>query len=141
MVHLVYTSKEKRKFSATDLKKLLMNARICNREVGVTGILVYQAGIFLQALEGEEEAVRTTFSRIDKDPRHGDVSVLHRNASIDKRRMFGEWSMGFADTNGVAQVLRGFIDVNRGLGLSDLDETRTVNILNAFSENSSQLSA
>ena len=141
MFHLIYTSREKQEFTSDDLKKLLISSRIRNREVGVTGILVYHAGMFLQALEGEEEAVQTTLSRIEKDTRHGDVCVLHRNKSINKRRMFGEWSMGFSDANGTAQVLRGFMAVNKGLSLSDLDEARAVDVLNAFSKNPSQLSA
>ena len=142
MFHLIYASREKQEFTAADLKNLLVRSRILNRQVDVTGILVYQAGMFLQALEGEEEAVQTTFARIEKDVRHGDVHVLHRNSSIDKRRMFGEWSMGFSDANGTAQVLKGFVGLNRRLSLSNLDETHAVDILNAFSKlRPSQMSA
>ncbi len=141
MFHLIYTSREKQEFAPADLKKLLTSSRFRNHEISVTGILVYQSGVFLQALEGEQEAVQSTFSRIEKDTRHRDVRVLHRHVTIDKRRMFGEWSMAFADANGVAQVLRGFMDVYKGLSLSDLDAARAADILNAFSKNPTQLSA
>ena len=142
MFHLIYASREKQEFTAADLKKLLVRSRILNRQVDVTGILVYQAGMFLQALEGEEEAVQTTFSRIEKDVRHGDVHVLHRNSTINKRRMFGEWSMGFSDATGTAQVLKGFVGLNGKLSLSNLDETHAVDILSAFSKlRPSQMSA
>ena len=104
MFHLIYASREKQEFTAADLKTLLVRSRILNRQVDVTGILVYQAGMFLQALEGEEKAVQTTYARIEKDVRHGDVHVLHRNSSIDKQRMFGDRSMGISDANGTAQV-------------------------------------
>jgi hypothetical protein len=141
MFSLIYTSKEKQEFAPPDLKKLLVSARIRNRETRVTGMLVYQAGTFLQVLEGEEEAVETIFSRIERDTRHGDIRVLNRNVSRPKRRVFGEWSMGFADVKGTAQILRGFIDVNKGPRLSDLDEARTTDFLEAISKQSAQLRA
>ena len=141
MFHLIYSSKEKQEFTAADLKKLLRNARLRNHDVGVTGVLVYQGGTFLQALEGEEDAVRTIFARIEKDPRHGDINVLHRTLSLGKRRLFGDWSMGFADAHGAAKILRGFIDVNKGLSLSNLDKARAIDILDAVSKKSLQLTA
>ena len=141
MFHLIYTSKENQEFPAAELKKLLRNARLRNHHVGVTGILVYQGGTFLQALEGEEDAVRTIFARIEKDPRHGDINILHRTLSLGKRRLFGDWSMGFADAHGAAKILRGFIDVNKGLSLSNLDKARAIDILDAVSKKSLQLTA
>jgi hypothetical protein len=104
-------------------------------------MLVYQAGTFLQVLEGEKEAVETIFSRIERDTRHGDIRVLNRNVSRPQRRAFGEWSMGFADVKGTAQILRGFIDVNKAPRLSDLDEARTTDFLEAISKQSAQLRA
>jgi hypothetical protein len=141
MFHMIYTSVAKQEFSAIDLKALLVSARLRNREVDVTGILVYHAGMFLQALEGDEAAVRTIFSRIEKDPRHGGVTVLSDNASIGKRRIFGDWSMAFADAYGVAHVLKGFIGLKNGLSLLDLDEVQAMEILTACSKQPLQLSA
>ena len=134
MFHLIYSSREKQEFFPADLKALLMNARLRNRDVGVTGILVYYGGRFLQALEGEQPAVETIFAHIEKDPRHGDVRVLSRTAALGKRRVFGDWSMAFADTAGAANVLKGFIDLKSGLNLSDLDEVQALNILKACSQ-------
>jgi len=141
MFHLIYSSKEKQEFTAAELKKLLRNARLRNHHVGVTGVLVYQAGTFLQALEGEDDALRTIFARIEKDPRHGDINILHRTLSLGKRRLFGDWSMGFADAHGAAQILKGFIDVNKGLSLSNLDKARAIDILDAVSKKSLQPTA
>jgi Sensors of blue-light using FAD len=138
MFSLIYTSKEQQKFAPRDLKKLLVSARIRNSETGVTGMLVYQDGTFLQVLEGKEEAVEEIFSRIERDTRHGDIRVLSRNVSRPKRPMFGEWSMGFSDVKGTAQILRGFIDVNKGPRLSDLDEARTTDFLEAISKQSAR---
>ena len=141
MYHLIYTSSEKRLFSPPDLKKLLASARMRNREVGVTGILIYHDGVFLQALEGDEAEVLAIFSRIGKDERHTGITMLHRNATLGKRRLFGDWSMAFADPLGAAQVLKGFIDLKRGLNLAELDGKTAIEILEACSKSPTQISA
>lgn len=140
MFHLIYTSRESQEFTAAALKKILMTARLRNHEVGVTGVLVYQGGMFLQALEGAEDEVETIFARIEKDPRHCDLTVLHRDLSVGKRRMFGEWSMGFSDAGG-AKILKGFIDLNKGLGLSDLTEGKAIELLESIGAASAGRSA
>lgn len=141
MFQLIYSSKETQEFSPAALKALLMSSRIRNREVNVTGILIYHGGMFLQALEGEEAAVRTIFSRISKDPRHAGIDVLREVVSIGKRRVFGEWSMGFADASGAANILKGFIGLRAGPCLSALDETQAIDILKACSQEQLHASA
>ena len=131
MFHLIYKSKETREFSPSDLKALLIGARMRNREVGVTGILIYSDGWFLQVLEGEHTAVEAIFSRIERDPRHENIVVVNRAAPVGKRRMFGDWSMAFADPAGVANILKGFVDLKSGVTLSGLDQTQALRILKA----------
>ena len=139
MFYLVYKSKATQEFSPSDLKALLLNARIRNREVGVTGILIYDAGWFLQVLEGEQTAVEEIFSRIEKDPLHTDISVLNRVPSVAKRRMFGDWSMAFTDAAGVANILKGFIDLKDAAYLSNLDEMHALEVLKACSQHAPAL--
>ena len=57
MHQIVYTSTATEDFSTTDLRKLLLGARTRNRALGVSGMLVFHGGTFLQALEGEQRAV------------------------------------------------------------------------------------
>jgi len=130
MHQIVYTSSAKQEFSAADLKKLLVAARMRNKAVGVTGMLVFHDGAFLQALEGEKRAVNEIFARIQNDPRHGDLVVLHRGPGPEQR-VFGEWSMGFADFSGAAAILRGFVRFNEDVKLQDLDSARAVELLTA----------
>jgi len=141
MFQYIYTSTETQEFSAADLKKLLLRARLRNHEANVTGILVYHDGNFLQALEGDETAVRAIFSRIEKDPRHAEVRILHSNGSLGKRRLFGDWSMAFADAHDAPLLLNGFIDLKNGVSLSALNETRALEILKACVNDPLQLSA
>ena len=140
MFQLIYTSREKQAFDPLDLKSLLLHARIRNHEVGVTGILIYHSGMFLQVLEGEAAAVESIFSRVEKDARHHDIRVLGRNATAGKRRMFGDWSMGFADAAGAARILKGFVDLKNEISFSSLDEVRALDILNTCRKEPLQIS-
>ena len=87
MHQIVYTSSARQEFSAADLKKLLVAARMRNKAVGVTGMLVFHDGAFLQAIEGEKRAVSEIFARIQNDPRHGDLVVLHRGPGTGAARV------------------------------------------------------
>jgi hypothetical protein len=80
-------------FPADDLVALLEESRRNNHAAGLTGMLLYADGHFIQTLEGPPEAVDTTYRRISLDPRHRDVIVALRDDVTE--RMFGEWSMGF----------------------------------------------
>ena len=130
MHQIVYISSAKEEFSASDLKTLLESARTRNNALGVTGMLIFHDGMFLQALEGENRAVNEIFASIQDDPRHGDLTVVHRGPGPEQR-VFGEWSMGFADFSGAAAILKGFVRVNDNLNLKDLDGTRAVELLTA----------
>jgi hypothetical protein len=93
MFQLVYASSEAASFSAAAMARLLHESRRNNEKLGVTGMLLYHNGSFLQALEGEEEAVRQLSDRIAVDPRHRGVAVLH--AAPVQARDFPDWSLGF----------------------------------------------
>lgn len=97
MFFIMYGSSATKYFSRTDLLDLLMKARRYNTEVGITGILLYKEGNFIQVLEGEEQAVRTLFQKIEQDPRHLGVIVLLQG--VEAERQFPDWSMGFRDLN------------------------------------------
>lgn len=62
-----------------------------NRAEGVTGLLLVVKAHFVQALEGEIDAVRTTYARISMDPRHSDPHIIAQGPV--EKRLFGEWNM------------------------------------------------
>ncbi len=94
---LVYTSQNTRPFSHQALLALLDKARVTNTALGVTGMLLYKDGAFIQALEGEQATVTDLSERISRDPRHHAYFVCNQQ-KIDKRQ-FPDWSMGFRDLN------------------------------------------
>lgn len=93
MFHIVYASSATEPFSESALKTLLEKARLRNQTLGLTGMLLYKDGNFMQTLEGEEEAVTKLLASIAKDPRHKGVLVLLRRTS--KERIFPDWTMGY----------------------------------------------
>lgn len=91
---LVYISAAEAPLSDAELADILKKARTNNARVGVSGVLVYDAGSFFQVLEGPEGTVAAVFRKIEADPRHHRVVVLARQAV--SRPCFAEWTMGFA---------------------------------------------
>ena len=124
MFHTIYTSKESTAFRPSDLKTLLVKARHRNSSKGVTGVLHYRGGVFLQALEGPEAEVRKIFSRIEKDPRHNGIEILISATTVGQARKFGDWSMAFADESGSAHLLRGFVDLKTVAALFGLEQNK-----------------
>jgi hypothetical protein len=91
LVRLLYASRAV-DITPDAIESILAQSRQNNPACGITGILCYGAGIFLQAIEGGRMQVSDLFGHILKDPRHRDVALLHFE-EISERR-FGGWSMG-----------------------------------------------
>jgi len=93
MLRVTYLSRETDSFSARGLVELLEHCKNNNPALGVTGMLMYANGTFLQTLEGEAETVETLLTKIERDKRHHGFQVIKRE-SIDER-IYKNWSMGF----------------------------------------------
>jgi hypothetical protein len=91
LVRLLYASRAV-DTSPDAIEAILAKARQYNPENGITGILCYGGGIFLQAIEGGRMQVSDLFGHIQKDVRHKDVALLHYEEITERR--FGGWSMG-----------------------------------------------
>ncbi len=92
-IRLIYASVAEPDLDYEDLTSLLRRANDHNTARGITGILCYGNGEFLQALEGEREAVNKLYNSLVRDSRHHDCQVL-RCEDIDAR-YFSDWSMMF----------------------------------------------
>ncbi len=64
-----------------------------NKQNGITGMLLYAPGEFIQVLEGDEAAVQETYDRIFLDQRHSYVTCLLHEAASE--RHFPQWNMGY----------------------------------------------
>jgi hypothetical protein len=134
LIRIIYASSATTPIELRDLLSLLDAARSHNLSLGVTGLLVYEDGCFLQVIEGRPEAVRSLFAQIAADKRHGNVTKLVEEAI--ETPIFGDWSMGFVRVARVdllnIPVCNGFFA--SGGRLEDIDESRARIVLEKFRE-------
>lgn len=102
MIHLIYGSSTSYTMGNDELLHILTKARLKNRQLGITGMLLYKGGNFLQVLEGEEDVVVPLFETIKKDPRHYNVELIAQREM--KERAFAEWEMGFVQIDSLKPV-------------------------------------
>jgi Sensors of blue-light using FAD len=92
LVRLMYASRAVPAIDQEELVAILRRSKANNPALGVTGVLCFSEGIFLQVLEGGRSAVNRLYNRIATDPRHTDVELLCYE-EIGERHFAG-WSMG-----------------------------------------------
>jgi hypothetical protein len=92
LVRLMYASRAVPAVDQEELVAILRQSKAGNPKVGVTGVLCYSGGIFIQVLEGGRMAVNQLYGKIVRDARHTDV-ILLAYEEISERRFAG-WSMG-----------------------------------------------
>ena len=91
LCQLIYVSRATEKMSMRDAMAIVDAASVNNAKIGVTGLLCYGGGYFLQVLEGDGDVVSRTFCRIARDDRHADVRLI--DFSMIQARRFEDWSM------------------------------------------------
>jgi Sensors of blue-light using FAD len=126
---LLYISTARKDFNAADLDTIMKTAQKRNRLDKITGLLVFDGRRFLQYLEGEECAVRTTFARIELDLRHYAVVVLKKTQSTV--RQFSDWDMAYrqSDTPGAFDT-----QVKQVISLTENCDSLTVADLVGFTQ-------
>lgn len=92
LVRLVYASRATDAVGQEELLAILRQCKASNPSRGITGVLCFSEGIFLQALEGGRSTVNQLYNRIVTDMRHTQVELLSYE-EISERR-FASWSMG-----------------------------------------------
>ena len=90
LYHMVYISRPFG-FDQALLNGLLIDSRSNNKRDSITGALICRADLYLQLLEGPQNKVLETFSRIKNDDRHTEVVVLVSKLTSDRK--FPQWSM------------------------------------------------
>lgn len=117
---------------AAAVAEILTISQRNNSKVGVTGALLFNSGCFAQVLEGPQKAVETTFERIQRDPRHSDVSVLQCEAV--EARGFPNWSMAFIGHSARGRALWNEIASRTGFDLSRMKGDQLFATLHAIVE-------
>ena len=120
--------------SQDELAAILMESQKNNRELGITGMLMYSQGTYIQALEGDEKAVKDVYDIIQKDDRHKNVIELASGPL--EERVFPEWSMAFiAPDPEKMHEIDGYTNpLHKQLFNEDNDHT-ILNVLRTFADN------
>ena len=90
MIQLIYSSRPFG-FDDASLNGILLTARRNNARDGITGALICRHDLYLQLLEGPQEAVEARYGGIARDNRH--VKVVKRMSRRVTDRMFPNWAM------------------------------------------------
>lgn len=131
---LVYISDARIPISKEEISGILESSRRNNPARGITGLLLYCDGVFIQTLEGKSEAVERLYRVICDDPRHSNAEVLSDSMVDD--RAFGDWSMAFLEPSSAdfkTKIgLEGALDREEALRLIGSGQTNTERFLRNF---------
>ena len=92
LIQLTYASRPFG-FDGPTLAGILLDARRCNDRDGITGALICRNDLYLQLLEGPQQAVEAAYSRIARDDRHIEVRPMSRRVIPEAGRLFARWAM------------------------------------------------
>lgn len=93
LISLIYVSSATILLSQEELTALLETSRRNNTRAGITGMLLYKDGNFMQVIEGPAVEVHRLHERIGHDARHSGLITLLETPITE--REFSDWSMGF----------------------------------------------
>lgn len=101
---LVYVSTAAPDLTLPTVRRIVAQAHMRNRQLDVTGMLLYVHPEFVQVLEARSEVLDDVVRRIAGDPRHREIRVIERR-TVEKRR-FDRWAMGLLVTDALAGAVR-----------------------------------
>jgi Sensors of blue-light using FAD len=93
MISITYVSAAVSRFNETTLLDLVDQCQRTNERLGITGMLVYSDGTFMQVIEGADLVTVALYERIKLDARHRGVATVHLQ-TIEVREFQG-WSMAY----------------------------------------------
>ena len=105
ILQLVYKSLAADGVDDAEVLGILRVSQTRNQRERISGLLVFQAPVFVQLLEGPPEAVEALYARIAADPRHHTVELIERRAA--ERAAMPTWAMGYFSPSAVGNVEAG----------------------------------
>jgi len=99
---VLYVSESTAPLTRVELQALNYSCRVANQRSGLTGLMLYSSGNFMQAIEGNPLRVREALERIHRDVRHMNIRTLIDE--ITGERTFGEWAMGLIEVDALRPI-------------------------------------
>lgn len=117
-IRLLYSSRAAVSMSYGALSDIMTHAQATNLARGITGMLCYGSGQFLQALEGERVAVNALYHRIATDHRHAGCQLI--SVEEIEARDYPEWSMKVVNwEDGNTARKRALLEADAGTSVFD----------------------
>jgi len=106
MKRITYISKITNPLSFQEIENIGIMSSRNNKQINVTGMLVFFEKIFYQIIEGDDKKIDQLFAKIAKDPRHHDIVRLKTEYGV-KERLFPTWGMKMINLdNNVDELIR-----------------------------------
>lgn len=103
MLHeLIYTSNTVPDQRPSVLTEILLQSRVNNAALQVTGALLHDRGEFAQLIEGDAETILRLWEKIRCDHRHRDARLAH--FGFIEKRSFSDWNMAFSAMDQLSAV-------------------------------------
>ncbi len=103
LVRCLYASRATKALGDGALDAILRQSRKNNPRRGITGMLCYANGVFVQAIEGGRREVCALLNQIVTDERNTGVEILLFEEIVERR--FGNWTMGQVNMASVNSAL------------------------------------
>lgn len=115
MISLLYVSTARTKLGTEELDSILATSRRNNERDGITGMLVYCDGNFMQAVEGDAAKIDELQGRLANDLRHHQITIIARYPV--EERQFPDWSMGYRRISdaGSDEIAQAFVSLRKPL--------------------------
>jgi hypothetical protein len=104
LCNFLYCSHATALMSDRELTRILEKSKINNASQGITGLLVYGGGMFLQWLEGPRDKVEALMGRLELDPRHETIVRLQVLDGL-KERLYPTWAMRSVSPADIHEIL------------------------------------
>lgn len=102
--NVLYCSHATPLMNAVELEKIVKSSQLNNPEKGVTGLLAFGGGMFLQWLEGPRVEVEALMTRLKSDPRHEAIVRLQVLDGLTER-LYPRWAMQYAEPREIREIL------------------------------------
>ena len=134
MICMVYISSAVLGLNDRQIASIVRTSQINNEQLGITGILLYNSGNFMQLIEGEEEKVEGLYEKVKEDRRHTGVTLLLKEAITHKN--FDNWVMGYRNIDNLKKIepelLSPFLDEDLNFSIYKHNPYRALEFLETF---------
>ncbi|MDO6460472.1 BLUF domain-containing protein [Granulosicoccaceae sp. 1_MG-2023] len=93
----IYTSVIADELPPGTVGQIVRRARRKNRQLGLSGLLIFDGERFCQYLEGPPAGMTLMRDLICQDPRHSAVREIYAGPAAQPGRCFKDWSIAYAD--------------------------------------------